>query len=89
MPLASEEKASIIASVQQHGTDTGSPEVQVAILTKRIHDLTDHLREHPQDDHSRRGLLKMVGRRRRLLTYLNRQDVNRYRAIIAELGLRR
>jgi len=89
MPLAPDVKATIITSVQQHDKDTGSPEVQVAILTQRIRDMTEHLRAHPQDDHSRRGLIKMVGRRRRLLSYLNRQDVNRYRAIIAELGLRR
>ncbi|HKD77176.1 MAG TPA: 30S ribosomal protein S15 [Ktedonobacterales bacterium] len=89
MPLTTDVKAEIISSVQHHDKDTGSPEVQVAILTRRIRDLTEHLREHPQDVHSRRGMHKMIGRRRRLLTYINRQDVNRYRAIIAELGLRR
>ena len=89
MPLTPDVKATVIASVQQHDTDTGSPDVQVAILTQRIRDLTEHLRAHPQDVHSRRGLLKMVGRRRRLLTYINRQDVGRYRALIAQLGLRR
>jgi len=89
MPLSTDVKAQVIASVQQHEGDTGSPEVQVAILTKRIHDLTEHLREHKHDNHSRRGLLKMVGRRRRLLSYINRQDINRYRSLIAELGLRR
>jgi small subunit ribosomal protein S15 len=89
MPLAAEQKAEIISEHQIHENDTGSPEVQVAILTQRIHDLTGHLREHPHDTHSRRGLLKMVGRRRRLLSYLNRIDVERYRAIITSLGLRR
>ena len=78
--------------IQQHAThdgDTGSPEVQVAVLTRRIAHLTDHLREHKHDYHSRRGLLKMVGKRRRLLKYLQKKDVERYRALIAELGLRR
>lgn len=89
MPLTTEVKAKIITSVQTHASDTGSSEVQVALLTQRIRDLTEHLREHKHDVHSRRGLLKMVGRRRRLLSYLNKQDVNRYRALIAELGLRR
>jgi small subunit ribosomal protein S15 len=89
MPLSTDVKAQIIASVQKHDKDTGSPEVQVAILTRRIRDLTEHLREHPHDVHSRRGLLKMVGRRRRLLSYINRHDVARYRSLIAELGLRR
>jgi len=69
--------------------DTGSPEVQVAVLTRRIAHLTDHLREHKHDYHSRRGLLKMVGKRRRLLKYLQKKDVERYRALIAKLGLRR
>lgn len=89
MPLAADEKSAIISTHQRHERDTGSPEVQVAILTQRIRDLTEHLREHSHDVHSRRGLLKMVGRRRRLLSYLNRIDVERYRAIIASLGLRR
>jgi small subunit ribosomal protein S15 len=72
-----------------HETDTGSPEVQVALLTKRINDLTAHLRVHKKDHHSRRGLLMLVGRRRRLLDYLRDNDVERYRALIAKLGLRR
>jgi small subunit ribosomal protein S15 len=79
-------------TIQEHRThegDTGSPEVQVAVLTRRIAHLTDHLREHKHDYHSRRGLLKMVGKRRRLLKYLQRKDVERYRALIAKLGLRR
>lgn len=88
MTLDAEAKAEIIASVQTHETDTGSPEVQVAILTKRIRDLTEHLREHHHDKHSRYGLLKMVGQRKRLLKYLNGQDPDRYRALIAQLGLR-
>ena len=72
-----------------HATDTGSPEVQVALLTDRINHLTDHLKTHKKDHHSRRGLLMMVGKRRRLLRYLQEQDVERYRALIAKLGLRR
>ena len=79
----------IIAEYGQHDGDTGSPEVQVAILTERINHLTEHLREHKHDHHSRRGLLMMVGKRRRLLNYLRRQDVERYRRLIAALGLRR
>lgn len=89
MPLGTEAKAQIITNVQRHEGDTGSPEVQVAILTTRIRELTEHLKIHKHDVHSRRGLLKMVGRRRRMLSYLNRIDISRYRAIIAELGLRR
>jgi small subunit ribosomal protein S15 len=82
-------KTDIIAEHRRHDTDTGSPEVQIAVLSERITSLTEHLREHPKDHASRRGLLKMVGRRRRLLDYLSRTDVERYRAIIARLGLRR
>jgi small subunit ribosomal protein S15 len=82
-------KSDIIADHRRHETDTGSAEVQVAILSERIRGLTEHLREHPQDHASRRGLLKLVGRRRRMLDYLTRTDVSRYRAIIARLGLRR
>jgi len=78
-----------IAEHRLHETDTGSPEVQVALLTERINHLTDHLKVHPKDHHSRRGLLVLVGRRRRLLDYLRRNDVERYRALIAKLGLRR
>jgi small subunit ribosomal protein S15 len=73
----------------KHATDTGSPEVQVALLTDRINHLTEHLKVHKKDHHSRRGLLMMVGKRRRLLRYLENQDVERYRSLIAELGLRR
>lgn len=73
----------------KHETDTGSPEVQVALLTERINHLTEHLKVHKKDHHSRRGLLMMVGKRRRLLRYLEDQDVERYRSLIAELGLRR
>ncbi len=79
----------IIAEYGHHDSDTGSPEVQVALLTERINHLTEHLRSHKHDHHSRRGLLMMVGKRRRLLNYLNRQDVERYRSLIARLGLRR
>ncbi len=79
----------MIASYRVHENDTGSPEVQVAILTERIAHLTEHLRVHKGDHHSRRGLMMMIGRRRRLLDYLHDQDVERYRALIAKLGLRR
>jgi small subunit ribosomal protein S15 len=79
----------IIEEFGSHGTDTGSPEVQVALLTERINHLTEHLRFHNKDHHGRRGLLMMVGKRRRLLGYLRDQDVERYRALIARLGLRR
>lgn len=82
-------KAATIAEHRQHDTDTGSPEVQVALLTERIDSLTEHLKTHKHDHHSRRGLLMMVGRRRRLLDYVKRNDVERYRALIARLGLRR
>jgi small subunit ribosomal protein S15 len=89
LSLTKEEKQEIFGKHGRRDADTGSPEVQIALLTKRINDLTEHLRQHRQDHHSRRGLLKMVGRRRRLLDYLQRRDVERYRALIAELGLRR
>ena len=82
-------KEEIIGEHRTHEGDTGSPEVQVAVLTGRIAHLTEHLREHKHDYHSRRGLLKMVGKRRRLLKYLQKKDVERYRALIAKLGLRR
>jgi small subunit ribosomal protein S15 len=81
--------AATIAEHRLHETDTGSPEVQVALLTDRINHLTEHLKAHTKDHHSRRGLLMLVGRRRRLLDYLRRNDVERYRALIAKLGLRR
>ncbi len=89
MALQKEQKEQIISSSQTHEGDTGSAEVQIAILTERINGLTGHLREHRHDHHSRRGLLKMVGRRRRLLAYLSKNDVERYRAVIARHGLRR
>jgi small subunit ribosomal protein S15 len=89
MALQKEQKEQIIEAAQTHEGDTGSPEVQIAILTERINGLTAHLREHRHDHHSRRGLLKMVGRRRRLLAYLSKNDVERYRAVIARHGLRR
>ncbi len=79
----------IVAEYGTHQSDTGSPEVQVALLSERINQLTEHLREHKHDHHSRRGLLMMVGKRRRLLDYLRREDVERYRSLIAKLGLRR
>lgn len=84
-----ENKENVIQEHRTHDGDTGSPEVQVAVLTSRIRHLTDHMREHKHDYHSRRGLLKMVGKRRRLLKYLQKKDVERYRALIAKLGLRR
>ena len=83
------DKVATITEHRLHETDTGSPEVQVALLTARIDHLTEHLKLHKKDHHSRRGLLMMVGRRRRLLDYLRRNDVERYRALIAKLGLRR
>lgn len=89
MPLASETKKQIMAEYATVENDTGSPEVQVAMLTKRISDLTEHLRVHKHDHHSRRGLLLLVGRRRRLLQYLARTDIARYRSLIERLGLRR
>lgn len=84
-----QDKQEIIGEHRTHEGDTGSPEVQVAVLTRRIAHLTDHLRDHKHDYHSRRGLLKMVGKRRRLLKYLQKKDVERYRSLIAKLGLRR
>jgi small subunit ribosomal protein S15 len=89
MALLNEEKQNIISEHARSDDDTGSPEVQVALLTRRISELTEHLKTHPKDHHSRRGLLRMVGRRRRLLTYLSKEDVERYRSIIGKLGLRR
>ncbi len=84
-----ENKEEVMQEHRTHAGDTGSPEVQVAVLTRRIAHLTEHLREHNHDYHSRRGLLKMVGKRRRLLKYLQKKDVERYRSLIAKLGLRR
>ena len=83
------EKQAIMAEYAAHEGDTGSPEVQIAVLTKRINDLTEHLKANKKDHHSRRGLLKMVGRRRNLLAYLQKKDIERYRAIIAKLGIRK
>lgn len=87
--IRKEDKLSVIESNKTHATDTGSPEVQVAILTARINELTEHLKVHKKDNHSRRGLLKMVGKRRSLLNYLMKKDIERYRAIIAKLGIRK
>ena len=89
MPLAREAKQEIIGGFATKDGDTGSPEVQIALLTERINLLIEHLREHQHDHHSRRGLLKLVGRRRRLLAYLSKNDIERYRATIERLGLRR
>ena len=82
------DKQAVVASHRRHETDTGSTRLQVALLTERINSLTDHFRTHPKDHHGRRGLLKMVGTRRRLLTYLKRSDLATYRALIVQLGLR-
>ena len=89
MALYKAQKEEIISNFKTHEEDTGSPEVQIALLTERINGLVEHLREHSHDNHSRRGLLKLVGRRRRLLAYLSQKDVDRYRATIERLGLRR
>ena len=83
------EKTEIIKKYARHEGDTGSPEVQIAVLTKRINDLTEHLKVHKKDHHSRRGLLKMVGHRRNLLNYLMKKDIERYRAVIEKLGIRK
>ena len=87
--LLKEEKTAVIEANRTHENDTGSPEVQSASLTKRINDLTEHLKTHKKDHHSRRGLLKMVGHRRNLLNYLAKKDIERYRAVVAKLGLRK
>ena len=89
MALSTETKQIVIEDFKQHATDTGSPEVQVALLTKRINELTEHFKIHTKDHHSRRGLLIMVGQRRRLLDYLKRKDKTRYATLIERLGLRR
>ena len=89
MSLNQEKKAELINKYKLHETDTGSPEVQIALLTERINYLTEHLQNHKKDHHSRRGLLKMVGQRRGLLNYLKEKDLNRYRSIIDSLGIRR
>ena len=87
--IRKEDKTAVIEANRTHATDTGSPEVQVAILPARIKELTEHLKVNPKDHHSRRGLLKMVGHRRNLLAYLQKVDIERYRAIIARLGIRK
>ena len=87
--IQKEKKTAIIAEYATHEGDTGSPEVQIAILTARINELNEHLKKNPNDHHSRRGLMKMVGRRRNLLAYLQKKDIERYRALIATLGLRK
>ena len=89
MTLTVEEKREVVQQFGKDESDTGSPEVQIALLTRRINHLTEHLREHKGDHHSRRGLLMLVGQRRRLLNYLGRKDLDRYRGLIKELGLRR
>ena len=87
--LRKDEKTAVIEANRTHETDTGSPEVQIAILTKRISDLTEHLKTHKKDNHSRSGLFKMIGKRRNLLNYLKKKDIERYRAIVKALGLRK
>jgi small subunit ribosomal protein S15 len=87
--LVKDQKTDIIGEYKTHEGDTGSPEVQIALLTARINQLTEHLKTHKKDFHSRRGLLMMVGQRRRLLNYLSNKDINRYRAVVNKLGLRR
>ena len=87
--ITKEVKTNVINENRTHETDTGSPEVQIAILTQRIRELTAHLKNHPKDDHSRLGMYKMVGKRRRLLDYLAKKDIERYRAIIAKLNIRK
>jgi small subunit ribosomal protein S15 len=89
MTLTAEDKANIVKEYALGNADTGSPEVQVALMTARIHDLSEHFKEHIHDHHSRQGLLRLVNRRRKLLDYLKRKDVERYRGLIARLGLRR
>ena len=87
--MTKERKQEVINSYKREENDTGSPEVQIALLTERINELTEHLKIHKKDNHSRRGLLKMVGKRRNLLNYLSRKDVNRYREIVKKLSLRK
>ena len=89
MSLQKTEKATIMGNFETHTGDTGSPEVQIALLTERINQLVEHLKIHSHDNHSRRGLLKLVGRRRRMLAYLSEKDVERYRVVIGKLGLRK
>ena len=87
--MLKDQKTAIIEANRTHEGDTGSPEVRVAILTERIAQLTEHLKQHPQDNHSRRGLYKMIGKRRNLLDYLMKKDIERYRTLIAKLGIRK
>ena len=87
--IRKDEKTAVILANRTHENDTGSPEVQIAILSARIAELTEHLKVHKKDNHSRRGLLKMVGQRRSMLAYLQKKDINRYRALIAKLGIRK
>ena len=87
--ILKEKKTEVIANNRLHETDTGSPEVQIAVLTERITELTEHLKVHHKDNHSRRGLYKMIGKRRKLLDYLAKKDIERYRALIAKLGIRK
>ena len=87
--ISKEKKAEIIAAYGRKEGDTGSPEVQIAILSERIRELTEHLKQHPNDDHSRLGMYQLVGKRRRMLDYLAKKDIERYRAIIAKLGIRK
>ena len=87
--IRKEQKTAVIEANRTHETDTGSPEVQIAILTARIAQLTEHLKEHKHDNHSRRGLLKMVGQRRSMLAYLQKKDIERYRTLIKKLGIRK
>jgi small subunit ribosomal protein S15 len=89
MSLQKAEKATIMTNFETHANDTGSPEVQIALLTERINQLIEHLKIHKHDHHSRRGLLKLVGRRRRMLAYLSEKDVERYRVVIGKLGIRK
>ena len=89
MALVAEKKTEVVQKYRRHDTDTGSPEVQVALITERIAYLTEHFRTHKKDHHSRRGLLKLVGQRRRLLDYLRKVDANRYKVVIEQLGLRK
>lgn len=89
MTISRQDKDAVIEKFSSHEGDTGSPEVQIALLTERINGLTEHLKTHKKDHHSRRGLLKMVGKRRRLLTYLQNKEVDRYRSLVKELGLRK
>ena len=87
--ITKDQKTTVIENNRTHETDTGSPEVQIAILTERIRQLTEHLKAHPHDNHSRLGMYKMVGKRRRLLDYLTKKDIERYRACIAKLNIRK